>query len=89
METKITAFTTESNSLTQSIDILNVEIDTLQVESPDLDMQITQITKEKEIIIDAKANLAIAQVQQYGVAVDVRNGDFLAMDVHQWHCNTE
>tara|TARA_B100000767_G_scaffold272954_1_gene301819 strand:- start:1113 stop:2135 length:1023 start_codon:yes stop_codon:yes gene_type:complete len=25
---------------------------------------------------------------QYGVAFDVRNGDFLAMDVHQWHCNT-
>ena len=26
---------------------------------------------------------------QYGVAFDVRTGDFLAMDVHQWHCNTE
>ena len=26
---------------------------------------------------------------QYRVAVDVRTGDFLAMDVHQWHCNTE
>ena len=26
---------------------------------------------------------------QYGVAVDVRDGDFLAMDVHEWHCNTE
>ena len=25
---------------------------------------------------------------QYGVAVDVRNNDFLAMDVHQWHSNT-
>ena len=25
---------------------------------------------------------------QYGVAVNVRQGDFLAMDVHQWHCNT-
>lgn len=25
---------------------------------------------------------------QYGVAVDVRQGDFLAMDVHEWHCNT-
>jgi len=21
--------------------------------------------------------------------VDVRTGDFLAMDVHEWHCNTE
>lgn len=26
---------------------------------------------------------------QYGVAVDVRTGDYLAMDVHEWHCNTE
>tara|TARA_B100001094_G_scaffold20556_1_gene17394 strand:+ start:7008 stop:8165 length:1158 start_codon:yes stop_codon:yes gene_type:complete len=25
---------------------------------------------------------------QFGVAVDVRYGDFLAMDVHQWHSNT-
>jgi hypothetical protein len=24
----------------------------------------------------------------WGVAVDVRQGDFLAMDVHEWHCNT-
>ena len=26
---------------------------------------------------------------QFGVAVDVRSGDFLAMDVHQWHSNTD
>jgi len=26
---------------------------------------------------------------QYGVAVNVREGDFLVMDVHDWHCNTE
>lgn len=26
---------------------------------------------------------------QFGVCFNVRNGDFLAMDVHQWHCNTE
>ena len=25
---------------------------------------------------------------EYKIAVDVRNGDFLAMDVHQWHVNT-
>ena len=24
----------------------------------------------------------------YGVCVDIRQGDFLAMDVHEWHCNT-
>ena len=26
---------------------------------------------------------------QYGVGVNVRQGDFLAMDVHEWHANTE
>ena len=26
---------------------------------------------------------------QYGVCVNVKNGDFLAMDVHEWHCNTK
>lgn len=26
---------------------------------------------------------------QYGIGVNVRTGDFLAMDVHQWHCNTD
>ena len=26
---------------------------------------------------------------QYGVCVDVKQGDFLGMDVHEWHCNTE
>ena len=26
---------------------------------------------------------------QYRVGFDIRTGDFLAMDVHQWHCNTE
>jgi hypothetical protein len=26
---------------------------------------------------------------RYGVGFNVRTGDFLAMDVHEWHCNTE
>lgn len=26
---------------------------------------------------------------QYGFGIDCRDGDFLAMDVHQWHCNSE
>lgn len=26
---------------------------------------------------------------QYGIGFNIRTGDFLAMDVHQWHCNTE
>ena len=25
---------------------------------------------------------------QYGIGVDCRNGDFLLMDVHEWHCNS-
>ena len=25
---------------------------------------------------------------QFGVAANVRTGDYLSMDVHQWHCNT-
>jgi len=25
---------------------------------------------------------------QYGIAIDCRQGDFLAMDVHEWHCNS-
>lgn len=25
---------------------------------------------------------------QYGIGFDIRTGDFLAMDVHEWHCNT-
>ena len=25
---------------------------------------------------------------QYGVGIDLRNNDFVAMDVHQWHSNT-
>ena len=26
---------------------------------------------------------------QFKVAIDVRHGDFLAMNVHEWHCNTK
>jgi hypothetical protein len=26
---------------------------------------------------------------QYNIGFNVRTGDFLAMDVHEWHCNTE
>jgi hypothetical protein len=26
---------------------------------------------------------------EYKIAIDCRNGDFLAFDVHQWHCNSE
>ena len=26
---------------------------------------------------------------QFGIGVDLRTGDFLAMDVHEWHCNAK
>jgi hypothetical protein len=26
---------------------------------------------------------------RYGIGFNIRTGDFLAMDVHEWHCNTE
>ena len=26
---------------------------------------------------------------RWGICIDVRQGDFLAMDVHEWHCNSE
>jgi hypothetical protein len=26
---------------------------------------------------------------QYGVGIDLRTGDFVAMDVHEWHCNSK
>jgi hypothetical protein len=26
---------------------------------------------------------------RFGVAFNIRTGDFIAMDVHEWHCNTE
>ena len=26
---------------------------------------------------------------KYGIAANIRNGDFIAMNVHEWHCNTE
>lgn len=32
---------------------------------------------------------AYTMFPQYGVGVDCRNGDFLAMNVHEWHCNSE
>jgi len=32
---------------------------------------------------------AYTMFPEYGIAVDVREGDFLAMDVHRLHCNTK
>ena len=28
-------------------------------------------------------------IPQYGIAANIRQGDFMAMNVHEWHCNTE
>jgi hypothetical protein len=41
------------------------------------------------IIEEGKYEGGYTGFPQYGVAVDVRNGDFLAMDVHEWHANTK
>jgi hypothetical protein len=41
------------------------------------------------VLEDGKYNGGFTGFPQYGVCVDVREGDFLAMDVHQYHCNTE
>ena len=35
---------------------------------------------------DAKTKIKSKEIK---VAIDVRDGDFLAMDVHEWHCNTK
>jgi len=41
------------------------------------------------VISEGKYTGGYTMFPQYGVGVDCRNGDFLAMDVHQWHCNSE
>ena len=41
------------------------------------------------VLEEGKYNGGYTGFPQFGVCVDVRNGDFLAMDVHEWHCNTE
>lgn len=41
------------------------------------------------VIEEGKYDGGYTGFPQYGVAVDVRNGDFLAMDVHEWHANTK
>jgi hypothetical protein len=38
---------------------------------------------------DGKYDGGCTGFPQYGVAVDVRTGDFLGMDVHEWHANTK
>ena len=49
------------------------------------------IVLEKDKCIDSAStyNGGYLGFPKWGIAVDVRQGDFLAMDVHQWHCNTE
>lgn len=41
------------------------------------------------VLEEGKYNGGYTGFPQYGVAIDVREGDFLAMDVHQWHANTK
>jgi hypothetical protein len=59
----------------------------------------TALHKDAGDLKDGFGNLVILEEGQYDggylgfpqfkVAVDPRNGDFLAMDVHEWHCNTK
>ena len=41
------------------------------------------------VIRDGKYKGGYTGFPQYGVAINVDNGDFLGMDVHQWHANTK
>lgn len=41
------------------------------------------------VLEEGKYNGGYTGFPQYGVCIDVREGDFLGMDVHQYHCNTE
>jgi hypothetical protein len=59
----------------------------------------TALHKDAGDFVDGFGNLIVCEkgrykggytgFPQFGVAVDVRHGDFLAMDVHEWHCNTK
>jgi hypothetical protein len=54
------------------------------------------LERDKCISADGNTNAGIATsyeggllgFPQYGVALDVRQGDFCAVNVHEWHCNT-
>lgn len=39
------------------------------------------------IVSQGNYNKGYTLFPQYGIGVDCRDGDFLAMDVHEWHCN--
>jgi len=41
------------------------------------------------VIERGKYNGGFTVMPQFGIGFNVRTGDFLAMDVHQWHCNTK
>jgi hypothetical protein len=59
----------------------------------------TGLHRDKGDFIDGFGNLVILEkgqyeggyigFPQYGVSINVRQGDFLAMDVHQWHTNSD
>ena len=41
------------------------------------------------VLEEGRYNGGATGFPQFGVAIDVRHCDFLAMDVHEWHCNTK
>ena len=58
----------------------------------------TSIHKDSGDFKDGIGNLTVVEkgnykggytlFPQYNIAIDVREGDFLLMDVHEWHCNS-
>ena len=41
------------------------------------------------VLEEGKYDGAFTGLPQFGVAIDVKEGDFLAMNVHEWHANTK
>ena len=52
-------------------------------------LRIFQVVLNLTVIEKENITMTYTVFPQFGVGVDVRSGDFLAMDVHQWHSNTK
>ena len=52
-------------------------------------LNITQGFGNLVVLEEGKYDGAYTGFPQFGVAIDVKEGDFLAMNVHEWHANTK